>query len=49
MIGIQPYFGPGDEVGIAFLVESMRVAEPVIVGTGWLPPSRSAWTRLSNW
>jgi SAM-dependent methyltransferase len=34
MIGIQPHFGPGDEVGLAFLVESMRVAEPVIVGTG---------------
>jgi SAM-dependent methyltransferase len=34
MIGIQPHFGPGDEVGIAFLVESMRVAEPLIVGTG---------------
>jgi SAM-dependent methyltransferase len=34
MIGVQPHFGPGDEVGIAFLVETMRVAEPVIVGTG---------------
>jgi SAM-dependent methyltransferase len=34
MIGIQPHFGPGDEVGIAFLVESMRVAEPLMVGTG---------------
>ena len=34
MIGIQPHFGPGDEVGIAFLVETMPIAEPVIVGTG---------------
>jgi len=34
MIGIQPHFGPGDEVGIAFLVESTRVAEPLIVDTG---------------
>ena len=34
MIGIQPHFGHGDEVGLAFLVESMRVAEPLIVGTG---------------
>jgi SAM-dependent methyltransferase len=34
MIGIQPHFGPGDELGIAFLVETMRIAEPLIVGTG---------------
>jgi SAM-dependent methyltransferase len=34
MIGVQPHFIPGDEVGLAFLVESMRVAEPLIVGTG---------------
>jgi SAM-dependent methyltransferase len=34
MIGIQPHFGPGDETGIAFLVETMRLAEPLIVGTG---------------
>jgi SAM-dependent methyltransferase len=34
MIGIQPHFGPGDEAGIAFLVETMRLAEPLIVGTG---------------
>jgi SAM-dependent methyltransferase len=34
MIGVQPHFGPGDEVGIAFLVETMRLAEPLIVGTG---------------
>jgi SAM-dependent methyltransferase len=34
MIGVQPHFGPGDEAGIAFLVETMRLAEPVIVGTG---------------
>ena len=34
MIGIQPHFGPGDEAGIALLVETMRLAEPLIVGTG---------------
>ena len=34
MIGVQPHFGPGDEAGIAFLVETMRIAEPLIVGTG---------------
>jgi SAM-dependent methyltransferase len=34
MIGVQPHFGPGDEVALAFLVETMRVAEPLIVGTG---------------
>ena len=34
MIGVQPHFGPGDEVGIAFLVETMRAAAPLIVGTG---------------
>ena len=34
MIGVQPHFGPDDEVGLAFLVETMRVAAPVIVGTG---------------
>ena len=34
MIGVQPHFGPDDPVGIAFLVEAMRIAEPLIVGTG---------------
>ena len=34
MIGVQPHFGYGDEVGLAYLMESMRVAEPLIVGTG---------------
>ena len=34
MIGVQPHFGPDDPVGIAFLVEAIRVAEPLIVGTG---------------
>jgi SAM-dependent methyltransferase len=34
MIGVQPYFGPGDEVGTAFLVENTRVAAPLIVDTG---------------
>jgi hypothetical protein len=34
MIGIQPHFGPWDEVGLAYLVETMRVAAPLIVGTG---------------
>lgn len=26
--------GPGDETGIAFLIETMRIAAPLIVGTG---------------
>ena len=34
MIGIQPHFGPGDEDGLAFLVENMRGMEPLLVGTG---------------
>ena len=34
MIGVQPHFGPADEAGIAFLVETMRIAAPLIVGTG---------------
>jgi len=34
MIGIQPHFGPDDPVGIAYLVETIRVAAPLIVGTG---------------
>jgi SAM-dependent methyltransferase len=34
MTGVQPYFGPGDEVGLAYLVEQMRAAEPLYVGTG---------------
>jgi SAM-dependent methyltransferase len=34
MIGVQPHFGPGDETGIASLVQTMRLAEPLIVGTG---------------
>jgi SAM-dependent methyltransferase len=34
MIGIQPHFGPADEAGIAFLMETMRLAAPLIVGTG---------------
>jgi SAM-dependent methyltransferase len=34
MIGVQPHFGPADEAGIALLVETMRLAEPLIVGTG---------------
>ena len=34
MMGVQPHFGPDDPVGIAFLVESIRVAAPMIVGTG---------------
>jgi hypothetical protein len=34
MIGVQPHFGPDDPVGIAFLVENVRVAAPLIVGTG---------------
>ena len=34
MIGIQPHFGPGDEDGVAYLVENMRGMEPLLVGTG---------------
>lgn len=34
MIGVQPLFGPGDPVGIAAIVETVRVAAPLIVGTG---------------
>jgi cyclopropane fatty-acyl-phospholipid synthase-like methyltransferase len=33
-IGIQPHFGPGDPVGIAAVVENIRIAAPLIVGTG---------------
>ena len=34
MIGVQPHFGPGDPVGIAIAVETVRAAVPLIVGTG---------------
>jgi hypothetical protein len=34
MIGSSRTFGPSDEAGIAFLVETMRLAKPLIVGTG---------------
>jgi SAM-dependent methyltransferase len=34
MIGVQPHFGPDDEIGIAYLMETMRAVEPMIVGTG---------------
>jgi SAM-dependent methyltransferase len=34
MVGVQPHFGSGDEAGLAYMVEGMRAAEPVIVGTG---------------
>jgi SAM-dependent methyltransferase len=34
MIGVQTLFGPGDPVGIAAIVETVRVAAPLIVGTG---------------
>ena len=34
MIGVQPHWGPGDEVGVGFFVENMRALEPLIVGTG---------------
>jgi SAM-dependent methyltransferase len=48
MIGVQPHFGPGDPLGIAYLMETMRGAAPLIVGTGVATPRRSAWRRLSN-
>ena len=34
MMGVQPHFGPDDPVGIAFLVGAIRVAAPLIAGTG---------------
>ena len=34
MIGIQVHIGPDDEVGLAYEVESQRVGEPLLVGTG---------------
>src|SRR3984957_12151942 len=34
MIGIQVHIGPDDEVGLAFEVESQRVGEPLLIGTG---------------
>jgi SAM-dependent methyltransferase len=33
-IGVQPHFGPGDPVGIAAVVENLRLAAPLIIGTG---------------
>ena len=33
-IGIQPHFGPGDPVGLAAVVENIRIAAPLIVSTG---------------
>jgi hypothetical protein len=34
MVGVRPHVGSDDPVGIAFLVENIRVAAPLIVGTG---------------
>jgi hypothetical protein len=34
MIGVQPHFGPGDPVGLAWLAEAMRGFAELIVGTG---------------
>jgi SAM-dependent methyltransferase len=34
MTGVQLYFGPGGETGVAYFLENMRVAEPLLVGTG---------------
>jgi SAM-dependent methyltransferase len=34
MIGIQVHVGPGDEDGLAYAVQTMRVMEPAIAGTG---------------
>ncbi len=34
MIGVQPHFGPGDEAGLAYEVDSLRAVAPLIVGTG---------------
>jgi hypothetical protein len=49
MIGIQPHFGPGDEVGLAFLVASMRVAEPLIVGTGVATAEEIGMDTFEQW
>jgi SAM-dependent methyltransferase len=34
MIGVQTHWGPGDEDGLAFLVENYRRLQPLLVGTG---------------
>jgi hypothetical protein len=34
MIGIEPYVWPGHEDGLIWLVDSLRVLEPLFVGTG---------------
>jgi hypothetical protein len=34
MTGIQPHFGPGDEVAFAMMMGQMRSIEPFLVGTG---------------
>jgi hypothetical protein len=34
MIGVQPHFGPVDEVALAVSVESLRNIMPLIVGAG---------------
>ena len=34
MIGVQTHWGPGDEIGLAFWVETIRNAVPLIVGAG---------------
>jgi SAM-dependent methyltransferase len=34
MIGVQPHFGPGDPVGLAWLSEAMRGFAELIIGTG---------------
>ena len=31
---VQGYIGPGDQDGFAYLVQSLRVQEPLLVGTG---------------
>ncbi len=33
-VALSSHFGPADEADIAFLVETMRLTEPLIVGTG---------------
>ena len=38
MIGIQPHFGPGDPVGLAWFTEAMRGFAEVIVSTGVATP-----------
>jgi hypothetical protein len=49
MVGVQPHFGSGDEVGLAYIVEGMRAAEPVIVGTGVATAEEIGMETFEQW